>query len=249
MNDASIEAVLYCRNCMSTLGEGQRYCGSCGQRTGSDRLTMRGISHDLIHAFTHADRSIFALIKALVLHPGRVARDYVEGRRKKYFGPFGFLVIMVGIATFLIAVLGIDWFTPIKDPASSGFLRLHINVVILLQMPMLAGWCALLFYNARLNYAEHLVLAAYATGFRVMMLALLVTPVMYFAHVDPMNSRVLLLYLFIWLAYFAFAAVGFYGGARWWVALRAVFAAFLAQATMFAIVFGYIFVSARFAHP
>lgn len=233
-----------CRNCEAPLAAGQRFCSACGQRTGAQRLTMGGISHDLIHAFTHADHSIFALIKALVLHPGQVARDYIEGRRKRHFGPFGFLVIMVGIATFLIAVLGIDWFTPIKDPRSSGFLRLHINIVILLQMPMLAAWCWLFFRKPKLNYAEHLVLAAYVTGFRVLLLAFVATPAMYFADATPMNKNVVWVYFGVWLCYFAFAAVQFYEGARWWVVIRAVFAAFMAQATMFGLIFVYIWLYA-----
>ena len=45
------------------------------------RLHLHDIGHALVHAVTHADHSIFSLIKDLALHPGRVAREYVEGKR------------------------------------------------------------------------------------------------------------------------------------------------------------------------
>ena len=64
---------LTCRNCETAMEPSQRFCGACGQRAVAARLTMRDIGHDLLHAITHADHSIFALLKSLVLRPGRVA--------------------------------------------------------------------------------------------------------------------------------------------------------------------------------
>ncbi len=93
----------------------QRFCGSCGQRTGLARLTMGQILHDFMHALTHADHSIFSLVKDLFVRPGHVAREYVEGKRKKYFGPFAFLVITVGLASLVVALTGVEWFRPIPD--------------------------------------------------------------------------------------------------------------------------------------
>ena len=93
---------------------------------------MGQVAHDFLHALTHVDHSIFALIKALALHPGRVAREYVDGRRKKHFGPLAFLVITVGVASFMIVMTGVQFFTPITEGGSAGFLQRHINIVILL---------------------------------------------------------------------------------------------------------------------
>ena len=88
MTDAALgsnETAPNCANCATVLASAQRYCGACGQRTGRARLTMRDIGHDFLHALTHVDQSILALVKALLLRPGHVAREYVEGKRKKYF--------------------------------------------------------------------------------------------------------------------------------------------------------------------
>src|SRR5688572_33456539 len=116
---------------------------------------MRDIAHDFMHALTHADHSILALVRDLAYRPGHVAREYVEGRRKKYFGPLAFLVISVGLASFMVVLAGAHFFTPVPDDTIANFLQQHINLIILLQMPLLAGVCALLFWNTKLHYAEH----------------------------------------------------------------------------------------------
>ena len=234
-----------CRNCEAPLADAQRFCGACGQRTGADRLTMRHIGHEIVHALTHADHSLFALIRNLVYRPGYVAREYVEGRRKKYFSPFTFLVIAVGLASFMIVISGVQFFAPTTDSGAGGFLQRHVNLVFLLQMPLIAGWSALLFWPSRLNYAEHLVLAACTASIRILFLALVTTPIMYFAKLSPSDPAVVPLYTVLWLIYFPVAAVQFYRGNVYWTIVRAVVAAVLANVTtiyavmLFMILFSY----------
>lgn len=82
--------VMACRNCAAVVVvvPCQKFCGTCGQRTDiQPRLTMREISHDIVHAITRADHSIFALVRGLVTRPGHVAREYIAGQRKRHFGP------------------------------------------------------------------------------------------------------------------------------------------------------------------
>ena len=178
-----------CGNCDTPLAVEQRFCGACGQKTAPARLTMGQVTHDFIHALTHVDHSIFSLVKDLAWRPGHVSREYVDGKRKKYFGPLAFLMIAVGLATFLIVLLDVKWFTPITDSGPAGFLQRHINLVILIQMPILAAWCSLLFRADRLHYAEHLVLSAYSSGFRILVLGLVATPIMHFAHLNPADAQ------------------------------------------------------------
>lgn len=232
MSDAQVHVnatINQCLNCDSPLTDVQRFCGACGQKNGPARLTMGQITHDFIHALTHVDHSIFALLKALAWQPGRVAREYIEGRRKKYFGPLAFLVIAVGITSFMIVIADVKWFSPITESGPAGFLQRHINLVILLQMPVLAGWCALLFWSDRLHYAEHLVLTAYSSGFRILVLGLIATPIMYFAKLNPADRIVVPAYYGLWLIYFSVAALQFYRGNKFWIIARAVVAAVLGQ--------------------
>jgi hypothetical protein len=243
-----VNAAHQCRNCDSALAQEQRFCGHCGQRTGRDRLTMHDIARDFLHALTHADHSIFGLVKALAWRPGHVAREYIEGKRKKHFGPLAFLLITVGLASFMVILAGANFFTPVPDNAIANFLQQHINLIIFLQVPLLAGVCALFFWTSRLNYAEHLVLVAYTSGFRLLFLALICVPIFYFADLTPISRTTAPVYLALWLIYFAVAAVQFYRGRVFWSVVRAMVAGVLSQLIAMTVIVFCIWVYAQFAY-
>ncbi len=205
---------------------------------------MRDIGHDLVHAITHADHSVFALLREMVTRPGRVALDFIQGRRKRHFGPFAFLVISVGLASAVILITGVEWFSPFKHGKADDLLQRHVNLVILMQVPLLAAFCAVLFRKDRRSFADHLVLASYTSGFHALFLALVETPLIALTDVSTTNPW-LVVGFGVWIAYFAFAASQFYRGHRLWSASRAIAVAVLAQATTIAIVMGVLFVLTR----
>ena len=240
-------AALRCRNCEAIFEPGQKFCGHCGQRTDlAPRLTMREIAGDMIHAITHADHSIFGLVRGLLTRPGYVAREYVAGRRKRHFGPWAFLLITVSLATAVILATGVEWFRPFSKSHAADVLQRHINLVMLVQMPLLAAFCALLFRRERLNYAEHLVLSAYTFGFRQLYLALIETPVLALLATNVADPRLAIGYYGIWFAYFAFAASQFYGGNRFWSAAKAVIATALTQVVTIYLIMGVLFLMGGF---
>jgi len=237
MNDAAVT----CANCDAGLANGQKYCGECGQRTTPLRLTTGQMLHDFVHVLTHIDHSILTLIKSLIIRPGRVSREYVDGKRKKHFGPLAFLLITVGLTSFLLAITGVKFFTPVGENNAAEFLQRHINLVILLQMPLLAAACTLLFWDEKLHYAEHLVLSAYTSGFRILILGLVATPVIALAKVAPASASFVPWYIGLWLVYFSFAAAQFYrAGNVFWVITRAVIAALIGQAATIYLIYAFI---------
>ncbi len=80
--DSTSSDISICKNCEGTLAAGLRFCANCGQKAGLHRLTLHEIGHDTLHALIHVDRSVLSLVRQLALHPGKVALDYVRGRRK-----------------------------------------------------------------------------------------------------------------------------------------------------------------------
>jgi hypothetical protein len=82
-----------CCNCNNEFtGE---YCNQCGQKL-THRITMAHLAHDILHAFTHADKGFLYLMVQLFKNPGKVAREYiVEGKRKRYFMPFQYILIII----------------------------------------------------------------------------------------------------------------------------------------------------------
>ena len=159
---------ILCRNCNQSFNAEYQHCPHCGQKASPQRLTMNSIFHDFLHALTHADKGIFLLFKNLTTQPGKIAREYVDGKRKKYFNPFGFLVLMVGVTFFLI--LKFETFFFRHEDFRHGnketiyFSLKYFNILIFLMGPVNALISWLLFRRYKFFYAEYLVLWAYLTG-------------------------------------------------------------------------------------
>ena len=233
-----------CLNCGTRFDAGQQFCGTCGQRTHiSPKLTMRDIGHDLAHAITHADHSIFALVSALATRPGTVSREFAEGKRKRHFGPFAFLVITVSLASAIILISGVEWFTPYGHGDASSLLQRHVNLVILIQMPLLALFCAALFRSDRRNFAEHLVLAAYTSGFHALFMGVVETPTFALSDARTPGAWLAAAYFCLWLLYFALAASQFYAGHRAVSAVKGGIAVIFSQVASAALAMLFLFVT------
>jgi hypothetical protein len=88
-----------CSNCNSSFSG--NFCNNCGQKKDTGRLTFAHITHEIVHAFTHADKGFFVLAKKMLLQAGTVAYEYIVAcKRKKYFNLFTFFVLVTAIASF-----------------------------------------------------------------------------------------------------------------------------------------------------
>lgn len=105
------ETTTTCKNC-ETVFEG-KFCPNCSQRANTHRFTLKHFGHEVFHAITHADKGMLFLIRKLFRWPGIVAKEYVAGKRKKYFSPLTFLLIMMTLQ--LYATKKTDFFNAMID--------------------------------------------------------------------------------------------------------------------------------------
>src|ERR1700675_651498 len=117
-----------CANCKAAIMRGQNYCPICGQKTPTTRLSLHEIGTEFVHALAHVDRSALSLIWQLLIRPGVVARDYVAGKRKRYFGPFAFLVVTVAFTSAVIAISGFQAVTTDAPNGLASFLQHSANL-------------------------------------------------------------------------------------------------------------------------
>jgi hypothetical protein len=189
-----------CLNCGKTIDANANFCAYCGQKTALRRLSLGEIGHDAVHYFTHADKGIFHLLKLLVKQPGQLAREYVSGRRKTYFSPLNFFLIVAAVVLFMMSVAqkipakqefrqrasysqsknqGTQQQTPpdpktIKRYVNLGkFWGTYGNLIPITAIPLITVLIWLLYLGHRYNYAEHLVANMYFGGFSVLIYALL----------------------------------------------------------------------------
>src|SRR5690349_14020826 len=88
-----------CKNC-GVAFQG-KFCPNCAQRSDTHRFTLKHLFHESLHALTHTDKGMLLLIKEMFLKPGKVAREFVAGKRKTYFNPITFLLITTALSIFL----------------------------------------------------------------------------------------------------------------------------------------------------
>lgn len=92
-----------CLNCGTELAG--TYCHACGQR-GHVHRTISAFFHDLLHGVLHFEGKIWRTLPMLVWHPGRLTREYVEGRRARYVSPIALFLFTVFLTFALFSLLG-----------------------------------------------------------------------------------------------------------------------------------------------
>ncbi len=82
-----------CKNC-GHIFEGN-YCNQCGEKVYTRHdSTMLHLVEEGAHFITHFEGSFFNTLKALTV-PGKLATDYCNGIRKRYFKPISFFLLVI----------------------------------------------------------------------------------------------------------------------------------------------------------
>jgi Protein of unknown function (DUF3667) len=90
-----------CKTCGTT--HTTAYCSHCGEkRISTHDYSLAHFAEHAFEVFTHFDFKFFRSLKTVVLHPGRLTKEYLEGRRKPYVGPVQ-LFVLVNVVFFLVS--------------------------------------------------------------------------------------------------------------------------------------------------
>ena len=98
--DGEFKPVELCLNCGTVLG-GQ-YCGNCGQRAASRLISVWELLRDAFGDLLELDSRLWRTLIPLLARPGRLTRDYLEGRRARFMPPFRTYLVL-SIFFFLVA--------------------------------------------------------------------------------------------------------------------------------------------------
>jgi hypothetical protein len=179
-----------CLNCTTSLQSDFHFCPKCGQKVDTHRLNVKHLSHDIIHYFTHADKSIFRLVWLLLKQPGVTVREYLHGMRKRYFPPVNFFLISVAIMAISVKVFktfNMDFMLTRRGLSKAGtagaqlltFVNTRINWIYIAFIPVFTFLFWIFYTRRKYNYIEHLVAGLYWNGFIVLFLALVISPLMF----------------------------------------------------------------------
>lgn len=89
-----------CLNCGTRL-KGQ-YCGVCGQRARNRLISLWELISDAFGDLFEIDSRLWRTLIPLLVRPGHLTRDYLEGRRVRYMPPFRTYLVL-SVIFFVVA--------------------------------------------------------------------------------------------------------------------------------------------------
>ncbi len=119
-----------CPNCGAQVT--QAYCGSCGQEADIHGQTWREYLVDISYDFLSVDGKIWKGFRDLVVWPGTLTLDYIEGRRVSRPVPSRLFLVMT-VLVFGVVPLIYGWFGADSVYADSIGLQLLDHIVPILN--------------------------------------------------------------------------------------------------------------------
>lgn len=221
-----------CKNCGNSIHV--KYCTYCGQETIKHRLTLKELLGKFTEAITHADTGVFTLIKHLAIKPADVAKEYIAGKRKKYYSPMKYLVLIVTVSALITLhyekhqvpfepVFAVD--SDIDDVVEwEYFHHNYYKYMIFLSIPLASLITFLVFRRSGLNFSENLVLNTYLLSQVILLHTLLITPLLIYS--STFDDLIIFVYMILAVVYLIWGYAAFFKGRRLIILLQSI-AAFL----------------------
>ncbi len=167
-----METKLICKNCGNEFTG--NFCNQCGEEVYEKRISFKYILVHILDAFDLADGLIFT-IKQLSLRPGKAVAEYIKGKRKEYYNPLKYYLLLVAVV--LIIRMQFNLITP-EVPAGfeysekqmlffGQFLNLffkYFNLILLTGIPFISFFSFVIFKKSKYSFAENLILNLYLMG-------------------------------------------------------------------------------------
>ena len=90
-----------CFNCGHPFTGHEKFCPECGQANKDKRITFKNFIHEVFNGFISWDSKFWTTFIPLLIKPGKVSRDYIDGKRVRYANPFRFY-LTISVLFFLI---------------------------------------------------------------------------------------------------------------------------------------------------
>lgn len=125
-----------CHNCHTLLQPEDNYCPHCGQENHDLKVPLGHLLLEVIEGFTHLDTKLLNTLKSIFLSPGKLTKDFLEGRRGRYIPPIRlyflasflfFLLLSTMIDKALDSKTGEDFMNGFTDSFSSSDNKAKLN--------------------------------------------------------------------------------------------------------------------------
>jgi hypothetical protein len=93
----------HCLNCDQVLHG--KFCAQCGQKAFLHKENFFLLMYELGADYFHFDGKFFASLKALFLQPGKITKEYIDGKRRSYLNPIQMYIFVSAVFFILLSSL------------------------------------------------------------------------------------------------------------------------------------------------
>lgn len=219
----------HCKNCNSPIvGE---YCAHCGQRATIHKVTFRETFKDLANSLFSANGPLWKTFKLLIINPGTLFREYLAGKRKRFYKPVAFFVLVSVLYLLIRSLIDYDPFQnnalTVKDETqrqllteARNFMLLNIDKFLFVFVFSL-GLMMKLFFFRLYSLAEYLTVSFYLVG-----VYMLFTTINMF-YIQFINPKFQFLAMLAMLCYFCYAMISYIQKRKLWVIFKSIIVFFV----------------------
>lgn len=210
-----------CKNCNVKISG--NFCSNCGQKINTDRINFKYLINEINTTIFQLDHGFFYTIKQLTINPGNSIREFIEGRRKRYFKPIAFVLILSTIYALIASLVNEKTFLEdflegwkSYDVKASKYERKTITsfywlvqnyaYAILVLLPIFSLASFLAFKRKNYNYFEHLVLNSFITGQQAVIYIVYIILQALIGHVFPIEA----IYIYFVIGYVFWVYIQFF---------------------------------------
>lgn len=152
-----------CKNCEHHYKG--KFCSNCGQKATEEAIGLKYFLHDIPHSVFHIDKGFFYTLFVLIKNPSKALKEYLIGKRIKFFKPIAFVILMSTICTILIK--GLKYLINLRFQSlnngniikfGNGIFENYTSLLIFILIPILSLVTWLCFKNRKYNYWEHFLI-------------------------------------------------------------------------------------------
>ncbi len=240
-----------CANCSTEFD--LNYCHHCGQKAIKERLTIKYLLTDFVFSFFHLEKKgLLFTVKEMFVRPGFTAKDYIEGKRQRFYPPMKLLILagtIIVIASLRYNFFSNDFSDKSSDITVFKWLNLSQNqeeffdqffeyaehyatFLNIVAIPIFSLFSYLFFIKYKYNFAENLILNTFITAEQLLFLIVLIPFLEFFP-----ESKVILIqsYSVATILYNIWGYTQFFEGAWWKDAILGIFVVFFAYISQFVI--------------
>ncbi len=216
-----------CKNCEQPVNV--NYCENCGQRTSIHKVTFKETFQDFVDTVFSVNAPLFLTLKMLVVNPGKLFREYLSGKRKKYYKPVAFLILTTIVFVLLKTISNFD---PMEGFVAAGggsqetmnllvesgryFSKNGNNIVFIFVFTL--SIALKLFFSKRYFWSEYIAISFYIIGFYT-----IITSVLIF-YLKFVNPELRMIPLAILLLYILYALTSLFKSRNIWLIIKLLFA-------------------------